>query len=207
METTDNNEPKLKQLLDEIAAGRWVYGFDAGISRLLRHTASVCARYNGLSPECVAERDALIRSLLGKVGRNFTLNSPFMCDFGFNIEVGHDVVANFGLTVLDEAKVTIGNRVLIGPGTSIYTISHALLPGQRAAGVMKAAPVTIADDVWIGGNVTILPGVTIGEGAVIGAGSVVTRSVPPMSLAAGVPCKVIREITTDDTVDINPLKS
>lgn len=66
---------------------------------------------------------------------------------------------------------------------------------------MKAKPITIGDDVWIAANVVILPGVTIGEGAVIGAGSVVTHSIPARVLAAGNPCKVLREITEQDVVN------
>lgn len=70
---------------------------------------------------------------------------------------------------------------------------------------MYCKKVTIEDNVWIGSNVVICAGVTIGMGSVIGAGSVVTRSIPPMSFAAGVPCKVIREITEDDLNEFEPI--
>jgi galactoside O-acetyltransferase len=59
-------------------------------------------------------------------------------------------------------------------------------------------PIVIEDKVWIGSNVVVLPGVTIGYGAVIGAGSVVTRDIPPMTVAVGTPCRVVRRVTDDD---------
>ena len=61
-----------------------------------------------------------------------------------------------------------------------------------------AKPIEIGDNCWLASNVTVCGGVKIGEGCVIGAGSVVTRDIPPNSLAAGVPCRVIREITEED---------
>lgn len=61
-----------------------------------------------------------------------------------------------------------------------------------------ARPVRIGDQVWIGGSVVINPGVSIGDGAVIGSGSVVTSDQPARSVAAGVPARVLREITDRD---------
>lgn len=63
---------------------------------------------------------------------------------------------------------------------------------------MFSFPVTIENNVWIGSHVVINPGVTIGENTVIGAGSVVTKDIPANVVAAGAPCKVIREITDRD---------
>ena len=145
-------------------------------------------------------RGAIIRQLLGHVGKEITLHSPFHCDFGEQITVGDHFVGNFNLTILDEAPVTIGNHVFIGPDVGIYTVRHALLPDQRNAGIMQSLPVTIHDNVWIGGHATLLPGVTIGQGAVIGAGSVVTHDIPPLVVAAGNPCRVLRPITEADRV-------
>ncbi len=74
--------------------------------------------------------------------------------------------------------------MLIGPNVGIYTVHHALLPDQRAEGIMRSLPVRIGNDVWIGGHAVITQGVTTGDGAVIGAGSVVTHDIPPRVVAA-----------------------
>lgn len=181
-------------------SGLWIDGFNPVYTAELQRTEKACHRLNSLPPDAVEERNSIIRSLLGSIGEGFTLHSPFRCDFGRNITIGSRFVGNFNLTILDEERVSIGDNVFIGPNVSIFTIEHALVARQRNHGVMRALPVTIADDVWIGGQCVILPGVTIGRGAVIGAGSVVTKEIPPMTVAAGNPCRPIRLITEADTV-------
>lgn len=108
--------------------------------------------------------------------------------------MGDYVFANYHFTVLDCAKVRIGNHVYIAPNVSIYTAGHPLDVVLRRKGLEYARPVRIGDDVWIGGGVSILPGVTVGNNVVIGAGSVVNRDIPDNSLAAGNPCRVIRQL-------------
>lgn len=154
--------------------------------------------FNMLHPK---ERDkipSLLKKLLGKTGKEVWIEPPFHCDYGWNIEVGENFFANYGLTILDVGKVTIGDNVQFAPGVSIYTAGHPLHPVSRNSGYEYGIPITIGNHVWIGGNVIILPGVTIGDNAVIGAGSVVTKDVPDNMIAAGNPCKVIREITDED---------
>ena len=114
--------------------------------------------------------------------------------------MGDHFVGNFNLTILDEAPVTIGSHVYIGPNVGIYTVHHALLADQRNEGIMQSLSVVISDNVWIGGNAVILRGVTIGEGTVIGAGSVVSRDIPPRVIAAGNPCRVLRPLTEADRI-------
>ncbi|MDE6151921.1 MAG: sugar O-acetyltransferase [Prevotella sp.] len=188
------------KLIEDLHAGKWVYGFDSDIGKMLQATEILCFRLNAMAPDRKAEREELVRRILGRIGDSFLIHSPFRCDFGKHIFIGKNFISNFNLTILDEAVVTIGDNVFIGPNCGIYTINHALLPDQRNAGVMRAAPVTIGNDVWLAADVKVLPGVTIGDGAVIGAGSVVTRDIPPRVLAAGNPCRVIREITEADRV-------
>lgn len=190
------------KLIEDLHAGKWVYGFDRDLGKMLQATEALCFRLNAMAPDRREEREELIRGMLGRIGDSFLIHSPFRCDFGKHIFIGKNFISNFNLTILDEAIVTIGDNVFIGPNCGIYTINHALLPDQRNAGVMKAAPVTIGNDVWLAADVKVLPGVTIGDGVVIGAGSVVTRDIPPRVLAAGNPCRVIREITEEDRVDI-----
>ena len=181
-------------------AGRWLHAVTPRIGEALHRAEELCFRLNQLPPSRREEREAIIRQLLGHVGKEITLHSPFHCDFGEQISVGDHFVGNFNLTILDEAPVTIGNHVFIGPDVGIYTVRHALLTDQRNAGIMQSLPVTIHDNVWIGGHATLLPGVTIGQGAVIGAGSVVTHDIPPQVVAAGNPCRVLHPITEADRV-------
>ena len=139
----------------------------------------------------------VVKELLGK-SEGAWINPPFYCDYGFNIEVGKNFFANYNCTMLDVAKITIGENCLMAPNVSIYTAGHPIHPDSRNSMYEYGIPVTIGDNVWIGGNVVICPGVTIGSNCVIGAGSVVTRDIPDWSIAAGNPCRVIRKITDED---------
>ena len=154
--------------------------------------------YNNLRPSERERKFELIKKILGKTGDYVNIEAPFHCDYGKNIEVGEDFFANYNFTVLDVAKVTIGDFAQIAPNVSIYTAGHPLHPESRNSGYEYGIPVTIGNNVWIGGNTVILPGVTIGDNVVIGAGSVVTKDIPDNMIAAGNPCKVIREITEAD---------
>lgn len=149
----------------------------------------------------VSERERipeLLKGLLGKTGENILIEAPFHCDYGYNIEVGENFGANYNLTILDVAKVTIGDNVLIAPNVSIYTAGHPVHPDSRNSGYEYGIPITIGNNVWIGGSSVILPGVNIGDNCVIGAGSVVTRDIPEDSIAVGNPCRVLRKITEED---------
>ena len=151
----------------------------------------LCFDFNNLRPSQKAEKEDLLKKLLGSVGENIEIISPFWCDYGYNIEIGDNFYSNFGLTILDGAKVKIGNNVKIGPNCNIYTATHPKDIERRNQGLEQCLPVTIGDNVWIGGNVTILPGVSIGQNSIIGAGSVVVSNIPSNTTCVGVPAKSI----------------
>lgn len=180
---------------EKLLAGQVYSATDPELLRELNACKDVIHRYNQLLPSMRAERTAMLKSLLGHVGDdNILINQPFYCDYGSNISVGKRFFANFNFTVLDEAQVTIGDDCFVGPNVGIYTACHSTDPVERNSRREWGEPVTIGDNVWIGGNVTILPGVTIGDNVTIGAGSVVTHDIPANVVAAGNPCRVIKEI-------------
>lgn len=160
--------------------------------------AELCYDYNQLRPSQNEEKERILNRLLGHKGDNCVIIQPLHVDNGFNIEVGDNFFANYNLIVLDEAKVKIGNNVFIAPNVGIYCAGHPFDVELRNQGLEYALPVTIGDNVWIGGGVQIMPGVNIGNGTTIGAGSVVTKDIPANVIAAGNPCRVIREITDCD---------
>ena len=139
----------------------------------------------------------VVKELLGK-SENAFINPPFYCDFGKHIEVGRNFFANYNCTIIDVAKVKIGDYCQMAPNVAIYTAGHPIHPDSRNSLYEYGKAITIGDNVWIGGNTVICPGVTIGDNVVIGAGSVVTRDIPAWTVAAGNPCRVIRQITEVD---------
>lgn len=140
---------------------------------------------------------AIVRELFGRSDNAF-VNPPFYCDYGSHIEVGKNFFANYNCTIIDVAKVKIGDNCQFAPNVSIYTAGHPLHPVSRNSLYEYGISVTVGDNVWIGGNTVIMPGVCIGSNTVIGAGSVVTKDIPDWVVAAGNPCRVIRQITEAD---------
>lgn len=154
--------------------------------------------YNLLCPDEKKKMDEMIKDILGKTGDNIFIEPPFHCDYGKNIEVGDNFFANYNCTILDVGKVIIGENVMFAPNVSIYTAGHPIHPQSRNSGYEYGIGVIIGDNVWVGGNVVINPGVKIGNNVVIGSGSVVTKDIPDNVIAAGNPCKFIRDITEED---------
>ena len=139
----------------------------------------------------------VVKELLGGAEGAF-INPPFYCDYGTHIEVGKNFFANYNCTIIDAAKVKIGDNCLLAPNVAIYTAGHPIYPSTRNSAYEYGKAITIGDNVWIGGNTVICPGVTIGNNVVIGAGSVVTRDIPDWCIAVGNPCRVKRMVTEED---------
>ncbi len=165
--------------------------------------------YNALDEEDVRGRERILREMLDSIGEESYITGPVYFHYGCHTRIGRCFFAAFHLTVQDDARVTIGDHCSFGPNVTIVTPLHPMRSDERRSircrdgqerHVCYARPVVIGNDCWFGANVVVCPGVTVGDNCVIGAGSVVTRSIPADSFAAGVPCRVIRPITKDDTL-------
>ena len=183
---------------------------DAELAKQRQKAHRLSKEYNELL-ETDENREKIFKELVSNQGKGVFFQGPVQFDYGCFTEIGDNTFANFNFTCLDCCPVKIGKNVFMGPNVSLLTPVHPLRYQQRNIyqredGVYTdkeyAKPITIGDNCWLAGNVTVCGGVTIGSGSVIGAGSVVTRDIPEGVLAAGVPCKVIREITEDDELDI-----
>lgn len=184
-----------KREIDKLDDGEWYYFLDEDVVQRKAHAAKLCQEFNAIPATEPAKQTAKIKEIFGSYGKNISVQSRFNCDYGKNIHVGNDFLSNYNLTILDVAKVTIGNNVMIGPNVDIYTVNHPMDAQGRRDYLGKGSPVTIGNDVWIGGKSSIMPGVTIGNNVVIAGGAVITKDVPDNVLVGGVPAKVIKKLT------------
>lgn len=196
-----------QQLQKERAAQGLLY-YDGPLTDERIYAKQLCHEFNQLGPAQREERLAILSKLLGRVGKGCSIDGPFWCDYGYNIELGDHFYANHNCTILDGVRVSFGNHVLLGPNCSFYTTGHPLDPEQRKKWLIYSYPITVGDNVWIGGNTVVMAGVSIGSNTVIGGGSVVTRDIPAGVVAAGNPCRVLRTITEADRIkyETNPRK-
>ncbi|MBR0460003.1 MAG: sugar O-acetyltransferase [Victivallales bacterium] len=171
------------------------------------------AQYSATYEDDVETRAAILKLLLAECGEGTFFQGPIFFHYGKHTRIGKRNFFNYNLTIQDDALVTIGNDNNFGPNATIVTPIHPMLPEERRflldpqgkpIRLCYAKPVVIGNDCWFGANVTVCPGVTIGDNCVIGAGSVVTRDIPANSFAAGVPCKVIRTLSADDSMINHP---
>lgn len=183
---------------DRMLAGLPYKAWLDGLSEERMENKKKIYEYNRCLPDENAKIDKLIRDILGKAGVGVHIEVPFHCDYGKNIEIGDYFFANYNCTILDVGKVIIGNNVQFAPNVSLYTAGHPIHPDSRNSGYEYGIGITIGNNVWLGGNVVVNSGIHIGNNVVIGSGSVVTKDIPDNVIAAGNPCKIIREITEED---------
>ncbi len=184
----------MKTEFEKMTAGEYYSPADPEVAMLRNRCRTLTARYNATTHDQDNVRRELLGELLGSVGDGCYMEPPFRCDYGCNIRIGRYFYCNFDCLFLDSAPITIGDRVMLGPGVQLYTPCHPLQKDDRNSGLEYAKPISIGNDVWIGGHAVICPGVSIGSGAVIGAGAVVTRDVPDNVVVAGNPARTIRSI-------------
>jgi maltose O-acetyltransferase len=187
----------VKTELEKMLAGELYEALDPELVRRRERARELCAALNAIKESDHVARRGVLEQLLGSGGDSAWIQPPFFCDYGSNIHLGQRVYFNFNCVVLDVCEVRIGEFTMFGPAVQIYTATHPLDAAQRRKSEF-AKPIEIGSDCWIGGGSIILPGVKIGSKTVIGAGSVVTRDLPGAVVAAGNPCRVLRELGEGD---------
>lgn len=164
--------------------------------KLIKERISVkdkCFKYNKIKPSNIKTRQKIMKEILGKYRGDFLIEQPFICDYGYNIEIGENFYSNHNLVILDANRVIFGDNVFIGPNCGFYTSGHPLDSATRNKGLEFAKPIIVGNNVWFGANVMVLPGVTIGDNVIIGAGSLVNKDIPSNTVAVGNPCRVIKK--------------
>ena len=198
---------------EKIFAGILFCPGDEQLKAIKLKTHNLNIDYNRTYEDETDKRAEILSEMLGELGEGTFLQGPITFHYGKHTKIGKHTFINFNFTVQDDALVTIGDDCNFGPNVTIVTPVHPMLASERrfmqtSDGQIKhlcyAKPVSIGSDCWLGANVTVCPGVKIGDGCVIGAGSVVTRDIPANTFAAGVPCRVIREITEADSMVHKP---
>jgi acetyltransferase-like isoleucine patch superfamily enzyme len=112
--------------------------------------------------------------------------------YGARLEIGSECSFNYGVSIGCTQRITIGNRVRLGPYVMIVDNSfHELYDRDKRP---PSQPVVIEDDVWIGAKASVMPGITIGRGSVVGTSAVVTKDVPPFTVVAGVPAQPVKTL-------------
>lgn len=155
--------------------------------------------YNNTRPSESALREKLLKEMFAEIGDGCYVEPPLHANWGGkHIHFGKNVYANFGLTMVDDTHIYVGDYTMFGPNCVIATAGHPILPELREKAYQYNIPVHIGKNCWLGAGVIVLPGVTIGDNCVIGAGSVVTKDIPANVIAVGNPCKVLREISDKD---------
>ncbi len=175
-------------------AGELYLASDRELSQERLHARMLLKKLNDSAPDELLLRQQVMEQLFRKIGKDFGIEPPFFCDYGYNIEVGDQVFFNFNCTLLDVCPITIGNRCLFGPNVQIYAATHPLESSIRGSLLEFGQPVRIGDDVWVGGGAIICPGVHIGSRSIIAAGAVVTKEVPSDVLVGGNPARIIKNL-------------
>lgn len=179
---------------DRMLRGDW-YLDDPELTEDRRRCWRMLDRFNATGADDALERRRILEGLLAQLGQGASVLPRFQCSYGTQITIGANSFVNNDALFMDDARITIGEDVRIGPRAQLLTALHPMEEHERRrAGWERTAPITIGDNVWLGGGVIVCPGVTIGGNSVIGAGSVVVKDIPERVFAAGNPAQVIRPL-------------
>ncbi|RYC66587.1 DapH/DapD/GlmU-related protein [Spirosoma sordidisoli] len=162
----------------------------ARFSEVVARTIRLCVQMNATATELDQVRSHLSAIIGTEIDESTTIFPPFYTNFGQFIRLGKNVFINHTCSFLDIGRITIEDEVQIGPGVKLTSENHSLDPADRKTVLLQ--PILIKRNAWIGAGATLLPGVTVGENAVVAAGAVVSRDVPPNTVVAGIPAKVVK---------------
>lgn len=155
--------------------------------------------FNATRPTELALREKLLQEMFAEIGEGCYIEPPLHSNWGgHHVHFGSHIYANFGLTLVDDTHIYVGDHTMFGPHVILATAGHPILPELREKGYQYNAPIHIGKNCWLGAGVIVLPGLQIGDNTVIGAGSVVTKDIPANVVAVGNPCRVLREINEKD---------
>lgn len=183
---------------ERMASGKIYFCTDEELMKEQTACLEILYDFNATRPTESDKRAAILKRLFAEVGENCYIEPPLHANWGKHTHFGNNVYANFNLTLVDDADIYVGDNVMFGPNVTVATAGHPVEPSLRRKVAQFNIPVKIGNNVWIGAGAVILPGITIGDDSVIGAGSVVTKDIPSGVVAAGNPCRILREIGERD---------
>lgn len=184
---------------DKLHTGEIYYPADPEVDRFQVACMEKLYDYNQTRPSEKEKRAALLREMFAEIGEGCYIEPPLHSNFGgHHVHFGKEVYANYGLTLVDDTHIYVGDKTMFAPNVIVATAAHPILPELRERGLQYNMPVHIGRNCWLGAGVIVLPGVAIGDNTVIGAGSVVTRDIPANVVAVGNPCRVLRPISERD---------
>ena len=185
--------------MDKLHSGEIYYPSDDAIMAEQLQCLDRLYRFNQIPPSHQEARFAMLQEMFAEVGEGCYIESPLHTNWGGkHVHFGKNVYGNFGLTLVDDTHIYVGDYTMFGPHVTIATAGHPIHPELRQRGLQYNMPVRIGSNCWLGAGVIVLPGVTIGDNTVVGAGSVVTRDLPANVVAVGNPCRVLRPIGQRD---------
>ncbi len=186
-------------MIDKMHTGELYLPDDDSIMELQLRHLDMLYDFNMTRPTELDKREKMLKEMFAEIGENCYIEPPFHANWGgAHCHFGNNVYCNFGVTMVDDTHIYVGDCTLFGPNVIVATAGHPIIPELREKAYQYNAPVFIGRNCWIGAGAVIVPGVTIGDNVVIGAGSVVTKDIPSDVVAVGNPCRVLREINEHD---------
>ena len=184
---------------DKLHTGEIYFPGDPEISAKQVVWQDMVMAYNNIPHVQQARRDEMLRQMFAEVGEGCYVETPFYANMGgHHVHFGNFVYANYGLTLVDDTHIYVGDQTMFGPHVTLATAGHPIDPQLRAKGLQYNLPIRIGRNCWLGAGVIVMPGVTIGDNVVIGAGSIVTKDIPSNVVAVGNPCRVLRAVGEHD---------